>query len=127
MFYLVFSLFFFHLSSFVLSYCFFLLCRKQTNLWAQGDTLRSKQQKSRVYEESSVPRLISSIDDLTISSSFLRSGSMDEVGRSGSHFHAIFSVLINQISSYSLDFTQICLLCFLFQACSDVQNSANHT
>ncbi|XP_026786229.1 dual specificity protein phosphatase CDC14AB isoform X1 [Pangasianodon hypophthalmus] len=53
---------------------------KQANLWAQGDVLRSKQQKSRVYEESSVHRLISSMDDLTISSSFLRSGSMEENG-----------------------------------------------
>ncbi|MCJ8737620.1 hypothetical protein PDJAM_G00026170 [Pangasius djambal] len=53
---------------------------KQANLWAQGDVLRSKQQKSRVYEESSVPRLISSMDDLTIRSSFLRSGSMEEKG-----------------------------------------------
>ncbi|XP_053489974.1 dual specificity protein phosphatase CDC14AB isoform X1 [Ictalurus furcatus] len=50
---------------------------KQTNMWAQGDVLRSKQQKSRVYEEN-VPCLISSMDDLTISSSFLRSSSMEE-------------------------------------------------
>ncbi|XP_047665982.1 dual specificity protein phosphatase CDC14AB isoform X4 [Tachysurus fulvidraco] len=53
---------------------------KQTYLWAQGDVLRSKQQKSQVYEQSNVPRLISSMDDLTISSSFLRSGSMEENG-----------------------------------------------
>lgn len=62
-----------------------LLCRKQTNMWAQGDVLRSKQQKSRVYEEN-VPCLISSMDDLTISSSFLRSSSMEEVRGSGRDF-----------------------------------------
>lgn len=70
--------FFFHLSLFCLS-LYSVMCRKQTNLWIQGDVLRSKQQKSMVYEESSVPRLISSLDDLNISSSFLRSGSMEEV------------------------------------------------
>ncbi|XP_060797203.1 dual specificity protein phosphatase CDC14AB isoform X2 [Neoarius graeffei] len=53
---------------------------KQTNLWAQGDALRSKQQKSRMCVETSVPRLISSMDDLTISNSVFRSGSMEENG-----------------------------------------------
>ncbi|KAI5101153.1 dual specificity protein phosphatase CDC14AB isoform X2 [Silurus meridionalis] len=53
---------------------------KQTNLWAQGDSLRSKQQKTRAYEDSSVPRLISSMDELTMSSGFFRSSSIEENG-----------------------------------------------
>ncbi|TSK53769.1 Dual specificity protein phosphatase CDC14AB [Bagarius yarrelli] len=49
---------------------------KQTNLWAQGDALRSK----RIYEERNVSNLISSMDDLTVRSSFNRSASMEENG-----------------------------------------------
>ncbi|XP_062868574.1 dual specificity protein phosphatase CDC14AB isoform X2 [Trichomycterus rosablanca] len=55
-----------------------LLEEKQASLWAQGDVYRSKQMKSRLYQDSGVPRLISSMDDMTISSSFLKSTSLEE-------------------------------------------------
>lgn len=76
---MMFLISFFSVLLFFLCHFVLLLCRKQMNLWAQGDTLRSKQQKLQVYEESNVPHLISSMDDLTISSSLLKSGSMEEV------------------------------------------------
>ncbi|XP_072516123.1 dual specificity protein phosphatase CDC14AB isoform X2 [Salminus brasiliensis] len=54
---------------------------KQVSLWAQGEVCRSQQQKQRVYEERSVgiPHLISSMDDLTISTSILKTSSLDRV------------------------------------------------
>uniref|UniRef100_A0A8B9LEN0 Cell division cycle 14Ab n=1 Tax=Astyanax mexicanus TaxID=7994 RepID=A0A8B9LEN0_ASTMX len=52
---------------------------KQVSLWAQGEVCRAQQQKLRVYEERSVgvPHLISSMDDLTISTSILKTSSLD--------------------------------------------------
>ncbi|XP_022525355.2 dual specificity protein phosphatase CDC14AB isoform X2 [Astyanax mexicanus] len=54
---------------------------KQVSLWAQGEVCRAQQQKLRVYEERSVgvPHLISSMDDLTISTSILKTSSLDRV------------------------------------------------
>ncbi|XP_067271897.1 dual specificity protein phosphatase CDC14AB isoform X2 [Pseudorasbora parva] len=49
---------------------------KQASLWAQGDILRSKQ---RQYEDRSVPHLISSIDNLSISTSIFKSHSLDRM------------------------------------------------
>uniref|UniRef100_A0A3B4EAJ4 Cell division cycle 14A n=1 Tax=Pygocentrus nattereri TaxID=42514 RepID=A0A3B4EAJ4_PYGNA len=52
---------------------------KQVSLWAQGEVYRSQQQKVRVYEERSVgvPHLISSMGDMTISTSILKASSLD--------------------------------------------------
>uniref|UniRef100_A0AAR2LW47 protein-tyrosine-phosphatase n=1 Tax=Pygocentrus nattereri TaxID=42514 RepID=A0AAR2LW47_PYGNA len=54
---------------------------KQVSLWAQGEVYRSQQQKVRVYEERSVgvPHLISSMGDMTISTSILKASSLDRV------------------------------------------------
>ncbi|XP_036442105.1 dual specificity protein phosphatase CDC14AB isoform X4 [Colossoma macropomum] len=54
---------------------------KQASLWAQGEVYRSQQQKVRIYEERSVgvPHLISSMDDMTISTSILKASSLDRV------------------------------------------------
>ncbi|KAI4872945.1 hypothetical protein NFI96_023627 [Prochilodus magdalenae] len=54
---------------------------KQANLWAQGEVYYSQQQKLRAYEERSVgvPHLISSMGDLTISTSILKASSLDRM------------------------------------------------
>lgn len=52
------------------------LYRKQASLWAHGDIHRSKQ---RQYEDRSVPHLISSIDNLSISTSIFKSHSLDRM------------------------------------------------
>ncbi|XP_016295892.1 dual specificity protein phosphatase CDC14A-like isoform X4 [Sinocyclocheilus anshuiensis] len=49
---------------------------KQTSLWAHGDIHRSKQ---RQYEDRSVPHLISSMDNLSISTSIFKSHSLDRM------------------------------------------------
>ncbi|KAG1945797.1 dual specificity protein phosphatase CDC14AB isoform X1 [Pimephales promelas] len=49
---------------------------KQASLWAHGDIHRSKQ---RQYEDRSVPHLISSIDNLSISTSIFKSHSLDRM------------------------------------------------
>ncbi|XP_066503533.1 dual specificity protein phosphatase CDC14AB isoform X2 [Hoplias malabaricus] len=54
---------------------------KQASLWAQGEVFHSQQQKVRGYEARSVgvPHLISSLDDLTINNSVLKTSSLDRV------------------------------------------------
>ncbi|NP_001122010.1 dual specificity protein phosphatase CDC14AB [Danio rerio] len=49
---------------------------KQASLWAHGDSLRSKQ---RQYQDRSVPQLISSMDNLSISTSIFKSHSLDRM------------------------------------------------
>ncbi|XP_030647238.1 dual specificity protein phosphatase CDC14AB isoform X2 [Chanos chanos] len=51
---------------------------KQTTLWAQGDVQRSKH-KQRLLDERGVSRLISTMDDLTINTTILKSHSMDRM------------------------------------------------
>ncbi|XP_051980019.1 dual specificity protein phosphatase CDC14AB-like isoform X3 [Xyrauchen texanus] len=49
---------------------------KQASLWAHGDVHRAKQKQ---YEDRSVPHLISSMDDLSINTTFYKSHSMDRM------------------------------------------------
>uniref|UniRef100_A0AAY4BD60 protein-tyrosine-phosphatase n=1 Tax=Denticeps clupeoides TaxID=299321 RepID=A0AAY4BD60_9TELE len=51
---------------------------KQSSLWLQGDAQRSKQ-KHRMVEDRAVSHLISTMDDLTLSTSILRSSSVDHM------------------------------------------------
>lgn len=55
------------------------LYRKQHSMWMDGDLYRSKQPRPRQYPERDLTHLISSLDDVSLSSSSLNTQSIDEV------------------------------------------------
>uniref|UniRef100_A0A672QE13 Dual specificity protein phosphatase CDC14A-like n=1 Tax=Sinocyclocheilus grahami TaxID=75366 RepID=A0A672QE13_SINGR len=116
---------------------------KQTSLWAHGDIHRSKQ---RQYEDRSVPHLISSMDNLSISTSIFKSHSLDRMeendyaendlgmtqgdklralkGRRqprSSRMHAVPCPIIRQFSMisvfWSVDMVRVCVLPVLHPSC----------